>query len=79
MIQIEVDFNNCDSQGRIRLNTAGAIASLRGAHCDLQNGLEVQLVCGDFVPIRGVAEYSDSERIWVARFDLNDLRRATTG
>jgi hypothetical protein len=32
------------------------------------------LTAGDFSPIKGIVEYSDSEGIWVARFDVNDLR-----
>ena len=74
MPSIEVDFNNCDSQGRVRLNTIGAIQSLNLSQVRLQNGLEVELTSGDFSPIRGVVELSDSEHIWVARFDVNDLR-----
>jgi hypothetical protein len=36
--------------------------------------LEVELTSGDFFPTKGTMEYSDSEHIWVARFDINDLR-----
>jgi hypothetical protein len=32
------------------------------------------LTSGDTFPIKGIVEYSDSEHIWVARFDLSDLR-----
>lgn len=74
MPNIEVDFNNCDREGRVRLNTVGAIRSLNESRVTLRNGLEVELTCGDCCPIKGTAEYSESERIWVARFDLNDLR-----
>jgi hypothetical protein len=28
----------------------------------------------DFSPIKGIVEYSDSERVWAARFEANDLR-----
>ena len=74
MPSIEVDFNNCDREGRVRLNTVGAIQSLNKSRIVLRNGLEVELISGDTVPIKGIVEYSDSERIWVARFDLDDLR-----
>jgi hypothetical protein len=74
MAAIEVDFNNCDREGRVRLNTMGAIRSLSASQMTLRNGLEVELTSGDFFPIKGTVEYSESERIWVARFDLNDLR-----
>jgi len=74
MPSIEVDFNNCDSEGRVRLNTVGARRSLNESQVTLRSGLEVELTSGDFSPIKGIVEYSDSERIWVARFDVNDLR-----
>lgn len=74
MISIHVDFNNCDREGRVRLNTVGAIQSLNLFGIVLRNGLEVELECGDFFPVRGIVEYSESEHIWVARFNLNDLR-----
>jgi transcription antitermination factor NusG len=70
----EVDFNNCDKERRVRLNTIGAIRSLNESQVALRNGLEVELASGDFFPIKGIVEYSDSERIWVARFSINDLR-----
>jgi hypothetical protein len=71
---IEVDFNNCDREGRVRLNTVGAIQSINESRVALRNGLEVVLTSGDTFPIKGIVEYSESERIWVAHFDLNDLR-----
>jgi transcription antitermination factor NusG len=74
MPSIEVDFNNCDQEGRVRLNTIGAIQSLNQSQVTLRNGLEVELTSGDFSPIKGIVEYSDSEHVWVARFDVNDLR-----
>jgi hypothetical protein len=39
MPSIEVDFNNCDQQGRVRLNTIGAIQSLNESQITLRNGL----------------------------------------
>ena len=74
MPSIEVDFNNCDREGRVRLNTVGAIRSLNESQVTLRNGLEVELTSGDFFPIKGIVEHSDSERIWVAQFDINSLR-----
>jgi hypothetical protein len=74
MPSIEVDFNNCDREGRVRLSTIGAILSLNESQVTLRNGLEVKLTSGDFSPLKGIVEYSETEHIWVARFDLNDLR-----
>ena len=74
MPSIEVDFNNCDREGRVRLNTVGAIQSINELEVKMRNGLEVELISGDTFPLKGIVEYSDSEHIWVARFDLNDVR-----
>jgi hypothetical protein len=74
MPSIDVDFNNCDRGGRVRLNTIGAIQSLTESQVTLRNGLEVELTSGDTFPLNGIVEYSEEEHIWVARFDLNDLR-----
>lgn len=74
MPSIDVDFNNCDREGRVRLNTVGAIRSLNESQITLRNGLELELTSGDFLPIKGIVENSESERIWVAQFDVNDLR-----
>jgi hypothetical protein len=74
MPSIEVDFNNCDREGRVRLNTIGATQSLNKLQVTLRNGLEVELTSGDTFPLKGIVEYSETEHIWVARFDPNDLR-----
>jgi transcription antitermination factor NusG len=79
MASIEVDFNNCDREGRVRLNTISAIQSRNESEVTLPNGLEVELTSGDFSPTKGIVEYSDSEHIWVARFDINDLRDREIG
>ena len=79
MIRINVDFNNCDREGRVRLNTIGAMQSLNLSQVVLRNGLEVELESGDFFPVKGIVEYSEPERIWVAQFDLNDLRDKELG
>jgi len=79
MIRVNVDFNNCDRERRVRLNTIGAMQSLNLSQVVLRNGLEVELECGDFFPVPGIVEYSESEHIWVARFDLNDLREKGDG
>jgi len=79
MPSIEVDFNNCDREGRARLNTIGAIQSLNESQAILRNGLEGELTSGDTFPLNGIVEYSEEEHIWVARFDLNDLRDKDIG
>ena len=78
MNRIRVDFNNCDREGRVRLNTVGAIQSLNESRLVLENGLEVELEDYEFSPVRGILEYSDSEHIWVARFNPDDLHDTGT-
>ena len=56
MPSIEVDFNNCDREGKVRLNTGGAIRSLNASQVTLRNGLEVELTSGDFFPIKRIVE-----------------------
>jgi hypothetical protein len=51
IVRINVDFNNCDGEGRVRLNTVGAIQSLNESQITLRNGLEVELTSGDFYPL----------------------------
>jgi len=63
----------------VRLNTVGAIQSLNESRIMLRNGMEVELISGDTFPIKGIVEYSDSQHIWVARFDINDLRDKEIG
>ena len=63
----------------MRLNTVGAIQSLNESRIMLRNGMEVELISGDTFPIKGIVEYSDSQHIWVARFDINDLRDKEIG
>jgi hypothetical protein len=66
-------------RGRGYRDTIGAIQSLNESQITLRNGLEVELTSGDTYPLKGIAEYSDSEHIWVARFDLDDLRDKEIG
>ena len=74
MVSIWVDFSNCDREGRVRLNTSGAVRSLNESQITLQNGLAVELIAGDTYPIKGIVEYSNPEHVWVARFDVNERR-----
>ena len=58
-LSIEVDFNSCDREGRVRLNRVATIQSLRKSQATLCNGLEVELTSGDTFPIRAIVEYSE--------------------
>jgi hypothetical protein len=69
MNPIYVDFNNCDSQGRVRLNTVGT----RVAGLKLTSGMKVLLRSED-LETEGLVEFSEGEHIWVATFYWNRLR-----
>jgi hypothetical protein len=64
--KIFVDFNNADTKGRIRLNTAGTLEDLKKYHITLVEGLEVILDDNDGLVTKGIVKYSEEENIWVA-------------
>jgi hypothetical protein len=75
IIKVFADFNNADSKGRVRLNTRGALYDLQNANIILEEGFEVLLDDEDSLSMKGIIEYSEEERIWVARVDWNMLKR----
>jgi hypothetical protein len=66
---IEVDFNNADASGRIRLNTDGAIESIKERSIELVEGKQVELDDEDSLKNTGTLRFSKSEDIWVAEID----------
>ena len=64
---IFADFNNADYKGRIRLNTSGTLEDLQRKNLKLEAGLKVILDDADELTALATVEYSDDERIWVAR------------
>jgi hypothetical protein len=71
---IYADFHNADSGGRLRLNCIGTTQDLARLGVRLQEGLEVTLHDKD-VQAEGKVQYSDEERIWVARVDWRAIRQ----
>jgi hypothetical protein len=67
---IYADFNNADSDGRLRLNIRGSLADLERIGSDLAPGLEVELESED-LRCSGVLEHAVDEGIWVAVIDWN--------
>ncbi len=72
-IKISVDFNNCDVEGRVRLNTNGAFDDIEKFKINLEPGLKVLLDDNEGLEIDGIVEFSDQENIWVAKFDWDKL------
>ena len=73
VIKIFADFNNADSIGRVRLTTNGTLRDLQNANIVLRKGMEVLLDDEDSLTAEGKIEYSEEEKIWVARIDWNRL------
>lgn len=72
-IKLSVDFNNCDIDGRVRLNTNGTFEDIRRLKIKLEHGLEVMLDDNEGLTINGIVELSEKENIWVAKFDWDEL------
>jgi hypothetical protein len=72
--RVNVDFNNADKEGRVRLSTYGALKDIREKNIELRNGLELLLDDEDEFLIPGIVEFSEDEGIWVAKIDWNLLK-----
>ena len=72
-----VDFNNADSNGRVRLNTQGTAADLARLGIILSDGIKVYLDDDDEISIFGVVRWSEVEG-WVAEVDWDEIRRKRT-
>jgi hypothetical protein len=69
---IYVDFNNCDQQGRVRLNVVGSLRDLASTGVRLEDGVALHLTDNE-LEVNGIAEFSKEESIWTARFNLAEL------
>jgi hypothetical protein len=69
---ISIDFQNADTEGRIRLNTNGSLRDIE--NIQLYNGLQVILTDLDGLEAEGIIEFSDNENIWVAKIDWNKIK-----
>ena len=84
---VYADFQNADSQGRLRLNCVGTVNDLARQQVQLREGLGVMVYCEDADengrPARLIAEgmvsYSQEEQCWVAHIDWNQIRHELTG
>lgn len=75
--KVYADFQNADSQGRVRLNCIGTMEDLSQQQVELHEGLVVTLYAddvdeqGQFAELRadGVVSFSEEEHCWVAAID----------
>jgi hypothetical protein len=71
--RIFADFQNADSQGRLRLNCIGTIEDLSRQGTKLIDG-ENLLIYSEELEADAVVAYSDEEKIWVAEIDWDKIR-----
>jgi hypothetical protein len=84
--RIYADFQNADSQGRLRLICAGTTHDLERQQIKLAAGLAVTLYADDAddegrpddIEASGVVEYSEDEQCWVARIDWSAIHHASS-
>ena len=83
--RIYADFQNADSQRRVRLNCVGTTKDLAREHVVLRPGVFLTPYSDDAdlqgnsddLEVKGVVEYSEAEQCWVARVDWNAIRDAS--
>jgi hypothetical protein len=69
---VRVDFQNADTHGRVRLNTAGAKTDIDAQSIDLRPGLRLSLVDAELTAT-GDVMWSDDEQLWVAGVDWDKV------
>ncbi len=72
-LRVSVDFQNNDSEGRVRLNTVGTLQDLNRQGIILREGIELLLYCLE-LETEGIVTYSSAEKLWVATVDLDKIR-----
>jgi hypothetical protein len=72
--RIFADFNNADSQKRIRLNCRSTFDDLAAQDIELKENMVVELYMEE-LRCDGVVHHSSEENIWVAEIDLEAIRR----
>ena len=76
--RIFADFHNADNAGQLRLNCIGTIEDLARQQIKLQIG-QLLTLYSEELEVDGVVQYSQSEKIWVARIDWDQIRGVESG
>ena len=71
--RIYADFNNCDREGRVRLNCIGSRADLGRLGIELKEGMKL-MVSDSELEVEAVATFVADDSIWAAEFDPQCLR-----
>lgn len=72
-LRIFADFHNADTQGRLRLNNVGTVEDLAIQKAELSSGQQFTFYSED-LEADGVVEYSETENLWVAVVNWNEIR-----
>jgi len=71
MLRIYADFNSCDEEGRVCLNTVGSLRDIDAHRAELREGMTVLLYEPDEFEVEGSLVF---DRIWWGIPDLSTLR-----
>ncbi len=71
--KIFADFHNADREGRLRLNCIGTIEDLARRNIELQPG-QLLTLYSEELEVDGTVQYSETEKVWVAAIDWNQIR-----
>lgn len=71
MIRIYADFNDCDEEGRVRLNTVGSLRDIKQHENILEEGMKVLLFMKDEFEVYGTLAF---EEIWLGIPDFSTMR-----
>lgn len=76
--KVFADFHNADEQGCLRLNCVGTIEDLSCQNIELKNGQKITLYSEE-LEVNGIVQYSETEKLWVASIDWNQIREVEAG
>ncbi|WP_009633587.1 hypothetical protein [Synechocystis sp. PCC 7509] len=71
--RVFADFHNADNTGQLRLNCIGTIEDLARQQIKLQLG-QLLTLYSEELEVDGVVQYSELEKVWVARIDWERIR-----
>ena len=72
MLRIFADFNSCDDQGNVRLNTVGSLRDIAGGASHVAIGQKVILYTPDEFEVVGLLDFD--EGIWKAKPDWSTIK-----
>jgi hypothetical protein len=71
LLELEIDFQNADAAGRVRLNTRASLKQIEGLPFGLCEGQAVLLTDGELTA-HGIVQYNPEEKLWAAQVDWRD-------